>query len=86
MMCDVKERHFVPPATAAQIRKAVGATREDIKVVNEVLRELGHPTIPLRLRRKPANGNVGHSSAPGRSGKVIPKTKQPRGKQSTAAR
>jgi hypothetical protein len=82
----VKERHYVPPASAAQIRKAVGATREDIKVVNEVLRELGHPTIPLRLRRRAGNGNAGDSSPSGRLGKSIPKAKQPRGKQSTAAR
>jgi len=40
MMRCVKQRHYVPPATAAQIRKAVGVTREDIKVVNEALREL----------------------------------------------
>jgi hypothetical protein len=85
-MCCVKERHYVPPASAAQIRKAVGATREDIKVVNEVLRELGHPTISLRLRRRAGNGNGGESSASGRLGKAIPKAKQPRRKQSTAAR
>lgn len=81
-MCSVKKRHYVPPASAAQIRKAVGATREDIKVVNEVLRELGHPTIPLRLRSRVGSG--GDSSASGRLGKSIPK--QPRGKQSTTAR
>jgi hypothetical protein len=35
-----RKKHIVAPATAAEICKAVGATKEDHRIVNEVLRKL----------------------------------------------
>jgi hypothetical protein len=70
----VKERYYLPPATAAEIRRAVGATPEDIAAVNKVLRELGHPTIPLKVRPKPGNG--GDSPSRTRARKTTKKAKQ----------
>jgi hypothetical protein len=36
------KKHIAPPATAEQLLQTVGATKEDIEIVDRVLRELGY--------------------------------------------
>lgn len=36
------KKHIVPPATAEQMLRTIGATREDMEIVERVLRELGY--------------------------------------------
>jgi hypothetical protein len=36
------KKHIAPPATAEQIQRTIGATREDLEIVDRVMRELGY--------------------------------------------
>lgn len=45
-MAKVAKRHVVPPATAEEIRRAVGVTKEDARLVRKVMTELGYLPKP----------------------------------------
>jgi hypothetical protein len=45
-MAKVAKKHVVPPATAEEIRRAVGVTKEDARLVKKVMTELGYLPKP----------------------------------------
>lgn len=36
------KKHIAPPATAEQIQRTLGVTREDLEIVNRIMREMGY--------------------------------------------
>ena len=49
-MVKVAKKHVVPPATAEEIRRAVGVTKEDARLVRKVMTELGYLPKPCPPR------------------------------------
>lgn len=54
-MAKFAKRHVVPPATAEEIRRAVGVTKEDARLVKKVMTELGYLPKPSPPRSATAS-------------------------------
>jgi hypothetical protein len=60
-------KHFVPPATAEQIGRTLGVTREDREVVEKILRDLGeYETEYPTVFKDPGRENTSGYKAPGK--------------------